>query len=135
MRTVSLKQKKLARGFLNYTGYDLIGYQKLIAFYRFLALMSKLTICEDIMASPTQTNVHGIGIVRNAFPITPSDTEELPVVPNGIYVGTGGDITLRTIYSDEDVTYKNLPDASYLPLNVKFVRATGTTASGLVGEL
>lgn len=69
------------------------------------------------------------------FPIVPNDGAALPVVPVGIYVGTGGDVVLRGVHGAADVTYKNLPDASYLNVRAEFVRATGTTATNLVGEI
>ena len=75
------------------------------------------------------------GASRTPFPIVPSDAVPLPALVKGIYVGTGGDVTLRGVGSDaQDVTYKNLPDASYLQVAALYVRATGTTATNLVGE-
>lgn len=71
---------------------------------------------------------------RAPFAISPSDSVPLPRVPKGIYVGIGGDVTLRGIAGDADVTYRNLPDASYIAVHARFVRATGTTAAGLIGE-
>ncbi|QCI92878.1 hypothetical protein [Novosphingobium sp. EMRT-2] len=71
---------------------------------------------------------------RAPYPITPSDDDELPVLPKGIYVGTGGDVTLRGVDSEEDVTYKNFPSASFIAVRAKFVRATGTTATDLIAE-
>ncbi len=58
----------------------------------------------------------------------PHDTNPLPVVPKGIYVGTGGDVTLL------DVTYRNPPNASFLAVPAMFVRATGTSAANLIAE-
>ena len=71
---------------------------------------------------------------RAPFAILPSDTVPLPDLPKGIYVGTGGDVTLRGINAAADVTYRNLPDASYIAVRARFVRATGTTATALIGE-
>lgn len=71
---------------------------------------------------------------RRPFGILPHDTAALPRVPKGIYVGTGGDVTLRGIDADEDVTYRNLPDASYLAVRATHVRIQGTTAADLIGE-
>ena len=69
------------------------------------------------------------------YPIAPSDTVELPLIPKGIYVGTGGDVTLRGIgLNAVDVTYRNLPDASYICVRAHYVRATGTTATNLIAE-
>lgn len=71
---------------------------------------------------------------RSPFPIAPSDDDALPIIPKGIYVGTGGDVTLRGVDGDGDVTYRNLPDASYIAVRASFVRATGTTATDLIAE-
>ena len=71
---------------------------------------------------------------RAPYAITPNDSLALPLVPRGIYVGTGGDVTLRGTDGQTDVTYRNLPDASYIAVHAAYVRATGTTATNLVAE-
>jgi len=71
---------------------------------------------------------------RAPFTVAPHDTDPLPVLPRGIYVGVGGNVTLRGIDGLADVTYRNLPDASYIAVRASHVRATGTTASGLIAE-
>ncbi|MAQ30845.1 MAG: hypothetical protein CL950_12920 [Erythrobacter sp.] len=71
---------------------------------------------------------------RAPFAIDPHDSRPLASIPKGIYVGTGGDVTLRGIDASSDVTYRNLPDASYIAVRASHVRASGTTASNLVGE-
>ncbi|KQN90906.1 hypothetical protein ASE95_11475 [Sphingomonas sp. Leaf231] len=68
------------------------------------------------------------------FAIVPDDVTPLPNVPKGIYVGGGGTITLRGVGGSEDVTYRNLPDASYVAVRALYVRATGTTATHLIAE-
>ena len=75
-----------------------------------------------------------ISPARNAYALVPHDTNQLTVIPKGIYVGTGGDITLRGIDATADVTYRNLPDASYIAVRAAYVRATGTTAANLIAE-
>lgn len=69
-----------------------------------------------------------------AFAIVPSDSAELPSVTRSIYVGTSGDVTLRPLRGTADVTYRNVPDGAYITIRASHVRATGTTASDLVGE-
>ena len=71
---------------------------------------------------------------RAPFAISPHDTNPLPSIPKGIFVGTGGDLVLRGVAGAADVTYRNLPDASYVNVRAGFVRATGTTAGNLIGE-
>lgn len=71
---------------------------------------------------------------RMAFAITPDNDDALPVVPKRLYVGTGGNVTLRAVGSNADVVYKNVGDGVYLNVRPEFVRATGTTAADIVGE-
>ncbi|MDX3908433.1 MAG: hypothetical protein QHC67_01245 [Sphingobium sp.] len=71
---------------------------------------------------------------RRPFAIVPHDVNALADVPKGIYVGTGGDVTLRGVDGAADVTYKNLPDASYIAVRASHVRATGTTATNMIAE-
>ncbi len=71
---------------------------------------------------------------RVPFALVPSDSVPLTQVVKGIYVGTGGDVTLRGVGGASDVTYRNLPNASYIGVRASFVRATGTTATDLIGE-
>lgn len=75
------------------------------------------------------------GPVRQAFAIVPSDATALSTTLRGVYIGSGGNLVLRARNSDADVTYLNLPDASYVTVDPIYVRATGTTAAGLVGEV
>lgn len=71
---------------------------------------------------------------RAPYAVTPDDAAPLPAVPKGIFVGSGGDVTLRGVDSTADVTYRNLPDASYIAVRAAYVRATGTTATNLIAE-
>jgi hypothetical protein len=68
------------------------------------------------------------------YVVVPSDTDPLPEVPKGIFVGTGGDVVLRGANGSADVTYKNLGDGSYIAVRASHVRATGTTAANLIAE-
>jgi hypothetical protein len=65
----------------------------------------------------------------NAFVITPSDTNELPFVTRSVYVGAGGDITLRLAGDTSSQALKAVPVGTMLPLRVRQVYATGTTAA------
>jgi hypothetical protein len=71
---------------------------------------------------------------RKPYAIVPHDTNPLPIVPKGIYVGTGGAVTLRGVDAGADVTYRNLADGSYVAVRASHVRATGTTATNLIAE-
>lgn len=71
---------------------------------------------------------------RTATAVVPSDTVALNPVPRGIFVGTGGDVTIRAVGSAADVTYRNLADASYIGVRAQYVRATGTSATNMIAE-
>lgn len=71
---------------------------------------------------------------RLTFDITPHATNALPAVTKGIYVGGGGDITLRSIDGAADTLFKAVPQGTILDVRASHVRAgAGTTASFLVG--
>ncbi|MDJ0979373.1 MAG: hypothetical protein QNI87_12675 [Erythrobacter sp.] len=69
---------------------------------------------------------------EEAFAIVPNDTETLPVVPKFLYVGGAGDVVLRSMNSEVDVIFKNVPAGAHLFVRASHVRATGTTASAIV---
>ena len=80
-----------------------------------------------------------------ALSVTPSDTNDIPSPtevdvttgnPIGInygcllYVGSGGSLKVLTIGNDE-VTFTSF--SGFLPVQVKRVYATGTTATSIIG--
>ena len=69
---------------------------------------------------------------REAFAITPSDTEALAQLPKAILIGGSGTITLRAIDSDADVVV-NVAAGQIIPIRPEFVRVTGTSATHRVG--
>jgi len=79
-------------------------------------------------------NVNGLADpARMAFAVTPHATNEIDPLPKAIYVGTGGDIVGRAAGSSADVTFKNLASGQTLDVRLQYVRASGTTATNLVG--
>jgi hypothetical protein len=77
---------------------------------------------------------HGTSITSppaRAAQVTPDDTNDLPFFSRAIYVGTAGDMHVRTLEGD-DVTYKNLSGTKVL--RVARIFATGTTASDIIAE-
>lgn len=70
---------------------------------------------------------------RQAFAIVPGDP--LPALPAVIFVGRGGDVTLRAVDSETDVTYRDVPGGTYLTVRAAEIRAAGTTATDLIGEI
>jgi hypothetical protein len=70
---------------------------------------------------------------RNGFSVTPNDSADLFTTCRGIFVGVGGDISLVLAEESSPVLFKNIPDGSVIPLAVKKVESTLTTATDLVG--
>jgi hypothetical protein len=89
---------------------------------------------------PTDTFAHRTahlpidGPAYNHAAITPSDTEELAVLPRAIRCNVGGDIVVTmpgADGSDVDVTY-TVADGEVLDIRPKKIKATGTDAEGIV---
>lgn len=67
------------------------------------------------------------------FTITPHDSNAITANCKAIFVGTGGNVTLRGKRGNADVVFKNVQDGQVLDVDPGFIRATGTTASDIVG--
>lgn len=67
------------------------------------------------------------------FEITLDDSQDLERATKALYVGSGGDIVLRPVGSNKDVTFRNTISGSILDIRVRAVRASGTSAQFLVG--
>lgn len=60
--------------------------------------------------------------------ITPNNDQEIGVVNRAIYVGGAGDIKVMT-YGGDIVTITGVPAGALLPLSVKFIYSSGTSAT------
>jgi hypothetical protein len=69
---------------------------------------------------------------RSTFVITPSDTNELPFVTRAIYIGSAGNLTARLAGDTASVAFNGLAPGTVLPLRVRQIFATGTTAGMLL---
>ena len=67
-------------------------------------------------------------VASSAEAVTPSDTTEIRAL--ALFVGTGGILRVVTAAGD-DVTFTNIPNGFLLPLEVRRVRSTTTTASNI----
>lgn len=77
---------------------------------------------------------HGTGLESPgsfARAITPSDSLDLPDVPRAIFAGADGVVRVTMRGGGDPVSFAILSGAP-LPIRVKKVWATGTTATGLV---
>lgn len=70
---------------------------------------------------------------EHCFEIIPADNSDLEVATKAVYVGTGGDLTVRTVRGAAEVTFRNVPSGAILDIRLAAVRAAGTTASDIVG--
>ncbi|HAW46890.1 hypothetical protein C6W92_15335 [Roseovarius sp. A46] len=69
------------------------------------------------------------GPATDTLPVVPDDTIDLPHVAVGLYTEAGGAISIVTV-SGETRTV-TVADFSILPVGVRRVNASGTTASGI----
>lgn len=70
----------------------------------------------------------------HGFAITPSDASELVEVTRALYVGQTGALVV-TLLSGADITLLGVAAGTILPLRLRKVLSTGTTAGALVGLL
>jgi hypothetical protein len=68
----------------------------------------------------------------HAVAIQPHDVNPLADIPKGLFVGTGGTITMQGVRGTGDQVWKNVPSGAVLPFRARFIRATGTTAADLL---
>ena len=67
---------------------------------------------------------------ESAEAVTPNDSTNLSA-PSVVYVGTSGNVKVTTAAGD-DVTFTNIQSGGVIPVRVKRVWSTGTTASNMV---
>ncbi|MEQ8600643.1 MAG: hypothetical protein RLP98_12050 [Devosia sp.] len=68
----------------------------------------------------------------HGFAIAPNDGADLSEITRAVYVGSSGALAV-TFASGAELVLPNVPAGSLLPLRVQRVRATGTTATDIVG--
>ena len=69
------------------------------------------------------------GPARDILPVTPHDSNALPVVAIGLYCEAAGTVVFETVAGE--VRTVALGALSILPVGARRVLATGTTASGI----
>jgi hypothetical protein len=69
------------------------------------------------------------GPASDIQPVTPDDAADLPTVAIALYVETGGTLSIVTVSGAARTV--ELPDFSMLPVGVRKVDQTGTTATGI----
>lgn len=67
----------------------------------------------------------------SAVAVSPNDTTDLGSV-RALYIGSTGSISVLLHEDDTPVTFANVPAGALLPIAVRVVRTTGTTASNIL---
>jgi len=86
---------------------------------------------------PDRFSNHAGGLespASSGFPVTPADGTDLLEVTRAIYIGGSGNLA-AVMMSGEDVTFNGIPGGTVLPVRVRRIKATGTTATAIVGLL
>lgn len=69
---------------------------------------------------------------RGGFAITTSDSTDLAAETRAIYVGGAGDL-VAVLASGDEVSFVGLAGGTLLPVRARRIKATGTSATHLVG--
>jgi hypothetical protein len=70
-------------------------------------------------------------IGRRFAAVTPSDATVLGMT-KGLYVGTAGNVAVKHTAAGTAVVFSNVPAGTFLPIEVRLVMSTSTTASNIV---
>lgn len=82
------------------------------------------------MNDPFSSRVSSLaGPARDILPVTPDDTTDLSVVAVALYIEQGGSLTITTAAGGQRTI--NVADWSILPVGVRRVWASGTTAGNI----
>jgi hypothetical protein len=72
------------------------------------------------------------GPARKVFAITPHASNEINPLPKSVRFNVGGTVAFRAVDSTEDVSV-TVADGEQLDYRMQYIRATGTTATGILG--
>jgi len=121
-----------AQDFTNFTtnpnGYNITGGD--------VVVNASGAICEILSvdkADPTKLNLAAPGLGGGAYEIFKGNYQITDGFSEGysLFVGNGGSVSVITV-DGEQVTLFNVANASFIPLQVQRVNATGTTASSIL---
>lgn len=71
-------------------------------------------------------------VAQGGFVVTPSDVSTFAVRARALYIGSDGNVTV-TGANGAQVTFLGVPAGTILPIETLQVKASGTTASNIVG--
>ncbi|MFK7941611.1 MAG: hypothetical protein AB8B85_01660 [Paracoccaceae bacterium] len=64
--------------------------------------------------------------------ITPNDSADLSPLPRALYIGGAGNVSVDTFGGTESLVFVGAQAGSIIPMAVRRVNATGTTATDIV---
>lgn len=64
--------------------------------------------------------------------VTPNDSTELGFLTRALYVGVGGNVSVKLRDDSAAVVFVGVAEGTILPLQVKQVMATNTTATNII---
>ena len=68
----------------------------------------------------------------NSVSVTPNDSTELGFLTRALYVGVGGNVSVKLRDDSSAVVFVGVAEGTILPLQVKQVMATNTTATNII---
>ena len=82
------------------------------------------------MSNPFQTRAVSLsGPATDIQPVVPNDNQDLSTIAVALYVETAGTVSIVTVHGGARSVA--VGDRAILPVGVRRVKATGTTASGI----
>lgn len=73
-----------------------------------------------------------ISPASKAVALTPNNDADLANIPRAIYVGGAGNLTVTMLGQSGTTLFTAVPAGTILPIQIKRLHATGTTAAAIV---
>lgn len=74
---------------------------------------------------PNYSNAVVVGLTQTTAYATPF---------KALYIGTGGNVKVDLVGTGTGITYKAIPNGTWLAVRVKTIYTTGTTAKSIIGH-
>jgi hypothetical protein len=76
----------------------------------------------------SRSSIEGLASASGVIAVTPSDSTAIATLPRALYVGGAGNIAVL-MEDDSTATFSSVPAGTLLPIRVKRVNSTNTTAT------
>jgi len=73
------------------------------------------------------------GPVRQAFAVTPHNTNDLSQITRAVYLGASGDLNVLLVGDSTPVVFKGLAAGVFHPMRAQKILVTSTTAADILG--